>query len=317
VFEKIDGRTIRVTELPVGISFDSYKEFIEKHLVESAPTAPVNPKTGERGSIDHNKFFIKEYRSLTFPSRCDYTIVFPDDKVLTEMMSDPYSPKGILKKMKLLTRISTRNMYLFGTNGAIRKFDSPEQIIKHHHDSRIALYAVRKAHQLQELKEKISSLDKRQRFIQLVLDGVIDYRNRPKAETAAKLREHNLVDDVVSTTDEEDVDSSDAVLTPAMKSLLKISAWDLSEEEVKKFLSKIQELKDTYRRLEATSCEEIWLSELEELWIEMNAFLKESSLDLEDEELAKMLKPKKGKKAVLKGTLKGTTKAKKNSPETE
>lgn len=35
--------------------------------------------------------------------------------------------EGLLKKLKLTTSISTSNMHLFDANGAIKKYDNPEQ----------------------------------------------------------------------------------------------------------------------------------------------------------------------------------------------
>jgi DNA gyrase/topoisomerase IV subunit B len=289
IYERVDDTTVRVTEVPVGQSFDGYKAFLEKHLMENAPTSTT--KTGKRKAMDKNKYFIKEYESQSFPSRCDYSITFPDKATLDEMLVAPSSSKGILKKLRLRSTIHTRNMHLFTENGAIRRFTSPEDIIQHHSKVRLDLYAKRKAYQLEAMAEKIAALDRKSRFMRLVLGGTIDTRNRPKREIAEVLREHSLVDE-----NEMDIDGGEDVLTPSMKVLLRISLLDMTEEEVAKFLQKIEEVKRERDELEATSPEALWLGELKTLRGEMERFLEEAALEDELEEI----KPVKKKTRAVK-----------------
>mgnify|MGYP001092062392 CR=1 FL=1 len=287
-YERIDDVTFRITELPVGQSFMGYKAFIESHHVD-------NPAAKDKKNID---LFIKDYRSETYTSKCNYTITFVSKAKLDAAFADIRGPKGLLKKMKLASRLSTRNMYLFGADGAIKKFHTPEDIIRDHYNIRLPLYEKRKEHQLESLVEDIRVLDRRQRFIQLVLDGKLETRGRPKAEIAGKMREFGLVEDAKDgePSSEDGEDKDNAVFTPVMKSLLRITQLDLTREEVEKSLAKIESLKSQYDELKATPVKDIWRRELVELRIHMHAFLKNSSLDAEDAELEEMLKQREKKK---------------------
>lgn len=288
IYERINDTTVRVTEVPVGQSFDGYKEFLEKHLMENAPTSTT--KTGKRKAMDKKFYFIKEYSSQTFPSRCNYTISFADKATVDGLLEAPESSKGILKKLRLRSTIHTRNMHLFTENGAIRRFTSPEDIIQHHAQVRLKLYAKRKAYQLETLAEKIAALDRKSRFMKLVLDGTIETKNRPKREIAEALREHNLVD-------QNEMEIEGDVLTPSMKALLRISLLDMTEEEVAKFLRKIEELKEEWASLEATSPTALWITELKSLRNEMEKFLEAAALDDEISPTKAEKQPKK-KRAV-------------------
>lgn len=280
IYERVDDTTVRVTEVPVGQSFDSYKEFLEAHLMENAPTSTT--KTGKRKAMDKNKYFIKEYESQTFPTRCDYSITFADKATLDGLLENDAGANGLLKRLKLRSTIHTRNMHLFTEKGAISRLESPEEIINHHSRVRLELYGKRKDHQLREMAEKIAALDRKSRFIQLVLDGTIETKNRPKREIAAMLVKHKLVDDV--ETAEEDG------LSPQMKTLLRISLLEMTEEEVAKFLTKIEQLKEERATLEATTPEQLWTTELKTLRTEMERFLEEAALE---DELEVEKKPKK------------------------
>jgi DNA topoisomerase-2 len=261
IFERTGDTTVSVTELPVGQAFDAYKEFLESHLVENA----------EGKNTDKSKYFIKDYESETFPTKCNFTITFADKLALDETFENPSGPKGILKKLKLTSTLSSRNMYLFNEQGAIVKYETPEDIIKQYYPVRLDLYSQRIAYQLQELKNKIGLLDRKRRFIELVIAGVIETRKRTKQDVAAQIRQHNLVDP------DEPVDDDDTSLTPNMKALLKISLYDMTEEEVAKFIGKIKQLEEEYKHLEAMTPESVWLQELEELRVRMEPFLKETS----------------------------------------
>lgn len=296
-YERVDDVTVRVTEIPVGQSFMGYKTFIENHHVD-------NPAVKEKKNID---LFIKDYVSETYTSKCDYHITFVSKAKLDACFSD--DSKGILKKMKLSSRLSTRNMYLFGADGAIKKFETPEDIIRDHYAIRMPLYEARKQHQLESLQNKIRVLDRRQRFIQLVLDEKLIIRKRPKAEIAAKMRDFGLVEDSELDADESAGDSAedDAIFTPVMKSLLRITQLDLTKEEVEKALAKIDSLRAEHDELNGTPVKVIWRRELVELRKEMVAFLKNSSLDAEDAELEAMIKARDGKnkkKKIVKTTKK-------------
>jgi DNA topoisomerase II len=286
VFERTSDTTITVNELPVGQAFDAYKEFLESHLLENADA---------KG--DKSKYFIKDYESATFPTKCNFVITFVDKETLDGMMETPAGMKGILKKLKLTSTLSSRNMYLFNEQGAIIKYDTAEGIIQQYYPVRLSLYEARKKNQLQNLKDKIGALDRKRRFIELVLDGTIKTGNRRKQEIAAAIRQHNLVDpsELVDAATEE---GEDATLTPSIRALLKISLYDMTQEEVAKFIGKIQQLQSDYEKLEAMTPEAIWLQELEELRVQMTRFLNETSLEADDIELESLMKPKKTTKKI-------------------
>jgi DNA topoisomerase-2 len=264
-YNRIDDTTLDVTEVPVGQSFDGYKAFLEDHLAANMNVG-TEKQTEAKKAAAQLKHFLADYENMSFPTSCHFRLTFSDKSVLDEMLADPKAPKGILKRLRLVCRLSTRNMYLFGVDGAIKKFESPEEIMSYHSRERLELYSTRKQYQLEELDEQIAMLTQKQRFIQLVLSGDIDVRNKSKQLIAEAIRAHNIVTDEPGGEGEDDADeASEAVLTPQMKMLLKISLFDITEEEVAKFMNKIAALRVERDTLANTPPEHIWLSELNEL----------------------------------------------------
>lgn len=325
LYERTGDTTIVVTEVPVGTSFEAYKQYLESHLVENAPATteasalatkrkktalsegeevpqkltkktkkvdedeksdPIKAK--KKKTYDKSKYFIKEYESASFPTKCRFEITFTDKETLDQMIAEPQtSPKGLFKKLKLTSSLQTSNMYLFTPQG-IQKFNSVAEIIRYYHAIRLNLYAQRKEQQLQEMQQHIAVLDRKRRFIQCILDETIIIRNRSKSEVASILKLHNLYDpaeiDTVTVADVED-DGVDNGLTPSMKELLRLNFLNITKEEVAKFLSQIAAVEQEYETLKSTPPEQLWLSELEELRGQMVTFLKKSSLETEEDDL--------------------------------
>jgi DNA topoisomerase-2 len=306
-YQRLDDFTLDVTEVPVGQSFDGYKAFLEDHLIGNAnasgTTGTTSKATEKQLSAAKAKHFLSDYENMSFPTECHFRLTFNDKAVLDEMLADPKSPKGVLKRLRLTCRLSTRNMYLFGVDGAIKKFESPEEIMTYHMRERLALYAVRKQAQLDELNDQIAMLTRKQRFIQLVLSGDIEVRNKSKQSVADAIRAHNLVDDdaghagdnVEDAEDAEDAENAEngnKKLTPQMRMLLKISLFDITQEEVAKFINKIETIRATFNTLSNTSVEQIWLNELNELRSAVVAHFEASSSVNETIPKAKAVKAK-------------------------
>ena len=284
LWERTGDKTIRITELPIGQAFDSYKEFLESHLLENAPTTTL--KSGKRKAIDKGRYFLKDYESNTFPSRCDFTVTFPDKASLDTLM---VNEQTLEKKLKLRKKLNLNNMNLFLADGSTRRFQSVQDIIHYHHDIRIEFYEKRRRYQLDQLDRKIEELDRKQRFMTMVLKGELETRNRPKAEIAQALREADLVD----PEDEVDEEDGEAVLTKSMKALLKISLYDMTEEEVQKFLQKISELKKEFEWLSKSTPQSLWKGELLELRRELELFLKDAEEEDDDIDDEPKKKPRK------------------------
>ncbi len=316
-YERIGDTVIRITEIPVGRSYDSYKEFLEAHLIENAPTTTAQPKKKQTLddtsttdtpkpkkrkapttdtpnpkkkvlTIDSNKYFVKDYDSSTFPTQCQFDITFANKTVVDELMTNP---EQLYKKLRLTSTLSTNNMHLFNIKGTITKYESPEQIITEYSEIRLDLYGKRKDQLLQEMKDKIATLELKHQFIRLVLDGTIDVRGKSKQYVADQIRSHSLCTDITG-------DSTG--LTPQMKSLLDMKLYDITEEEVNKFLEKMRQLETEYQQLVATTPKDMWLLELQYLRIEMLKFMNNNSANADD---AKLIARKKGtqvKKVVAK-----------------
>lgn len=70
---------------------------------------------------------------------------------------------------KLSNKISLRNLVGFNSRGAIRKYDSIQQIISEFFEIRLLFYRKRKEYLLSRLERDVQVLDMKVRFVQEVI----------------------------------------------------------------------------------------------------------------------------------------------------
>lgn len=166
--------------------------------------------------------------------------------------------------MKLSTTISTTNIHLFDKDCRLRKYLSVEEIIEDFYTVRLEAYSRRKTSLIIELNKKLTKLSNRARYIQLNLSGVIDLRGKSNSvinELLMKMEFHTLNDD-------GDYDY-----------LVKMPMNSVSHENVEKLM---REKADTTAELEtlfATTLEEMWQSELDELKTQYISYVAKRQLD--------------------------------------
>lgn len=131
--KRVDERTIRVTELPIGMWTDKFKDqcysLIEKgkmsRLVNDSTTTEIN-------------FSLKD----------------------VEDVSD----------IKLTSSLHTTNMVLFNRENVITKYLTIDSILEEYFEVRLHAYQLRKNHMLTELKDKIRLSKNKLKFILKVVD---------------------------------------------------------------------------------------------------------------------------------------------------
>lgn len=83
--------------------------------------------------------------------------------------------------------VHTTNMHLWTVDGRLVRFDTADDIARHHAVARLACYERRKVHQLGELDEQILKLSDKIRFLLRVADNPDFIRRRPKDDVVADL----------------------------------------------------------------------------------------------------------------------------------
>jgi len=295
---RLDGNKIEITELPIRVWTQTYKE----NVLEPYVNGPDKEKEKDKKDKDTEKFVqsIQDYKEY----HTDETVRF------VVSMTDPQMNKiqntGFFKHFKLQSSLSTGSMVLFDYNGVLRKYDSPVAILKEFFEVRKDFYYRRKQYLEGRFEAETGKLSNQARFIMENIEE--DFK-------LVKLKEPQLIKELIAraydpdpekewmkrnqakyTAEEIDDDSGDVDNGRDFNYLLNMNIRQLLPDHAEKLLKKRDDKQKELNQLRATRPETFWLRDLD-------AFLEE--LDKYDQ--SKQEQIEKGH-AQLKGKFKGKKK---------
>lgn len=226
---KINENTIEITELPIRMWTQSYKEFLEEALVGS----------------EKNPAWIKDYKEYHTDATVYFVVTMTDDQMAKA------EAEGLEKKFKIHSTISTSNMVCFDAQGRIKKYDSVETILQDFYSLRLKHYQLRKEHLLDQLTLDWTRLENKVRFVTEIIDGKLVVQNKKKSNLVGELKDRGYVpahkstggfgyasvpaDSAVATVKDSAPDDDDDDATQSAHGydyLLSMPIWNLTFEKV-------------------------------------------------------------------------------------
>jgi DNA topoisomerase-2 len=229
VYNILSATEIEITELPVFLWTENFKQHLEKLLEAKNPV-------------------IKDYTDLCTDTEIHFKIKFVDDITSMHHVMIEYGCNKIEKLLKLYTTVNTSNMYLFNDSKCLVKFNTIYSIIKDHFKIRFEGYIARKQYYLGLLQDEIMRLRNKVNFINGNLDDTIDLRRKSK----------DAIDDVLTVGGFDRIDNN-------YNYLIKMSMDSVTQEKVDELTAKYEEKLAELDALEKKQPREIWLDELAEL----------------------------------------------------
>ena len=238
-YQVIDETSVRVTELPIGIWTDDYKQFLEDEIVKKK---------------------IISYTTNNTDENIEFTIVFDED-ILQKLLKN----KVLYKNLKLTSRISTNNMYLYDPNGIIKKYYSPQDILNEFYQVRLDMYTKRKNYLLNKLNNEVDILQYKMKFIQYVLDGKIIVFKQKKTVILDKLIELKfpklaISNKIADNEDEENTENNDK----SYEYITSMALFSLTEEKIMELQEKLDNKLKELEKIQSISEKDQWKLELNE-----------------------------------------------------
>jgi DNA topoisomerase II len=169
VIEYVDENTVEVTELPVGMWKEDFKEYLDKLLDEGLiKNVTVNDDDEKKNAND-----------------VCYQIEFEDTIEKGEV-------NQLISFFKLEKNINGSNMVAFDENKEIQKYNSVEDILWTFYKYRLGFYIKRHDFLKKTLEEQINKISEKLRFVLLVIDDQIVVFKKTKAQIAAELTRHKF-----------------------------------------------------------------------------------------------------------------------------
>lgn len=247
LYDKIKNDEIVVSELPIGMSTQKFKELIDKLQ---------NDRDEEGKKIIP---IIKEYSDNSTESTIHFTIVFSTGKLKElEETSVENDCNGVEKVLKLFTTETTSNMNLFNSEDKLVKYNTISDIIENYYLTRYIHYQSRKEYLINKLEQELKILRNKSRYIQEILNDTIDLRRKSEEQ----------VNDMLSSCKYETIGDSYNYLTD-----MKMSS--VCNENVINLNSKYADKEAELEKLMNTTIENMWLSELQILEVEYARHIRE------------------------------------------
>jgi DNA topoisomerase-2 len=235
-FERINSTQIRVTELPVGFWTEDFKVLLEKIL-------------------DEKNTPLKGYDSNYTHTHVDFTLHFNSGSAVDALMKT--AANGFTEfenKFKLVKTkgLGTNNMYLFNSDGQIKKYDTVGDIIDEYYVTRLKYYGLRKEKVLQELENDIAVKENRIRFIQETIAKVIDVSSLTKKELEDTLEKREYMKVEKNGT------------SGGYNYLIEIPIYKQTKDEVDKLNGEIETCRNKHEEITKKTKESMWMDDLNE-----------------------------------------------------
>ncbi|KAM6042576.1 DNA topoisomerase 2-alpha [Theristicus caerulescens] len=286
----LDSTTIEITELPVRTWTQTYKEQVLEPMLNGTEKMPP---------------LITDYKEYHTDTTVKFIVKMTEEKLAEA------EAVGLHKVFKLQTSLTCNSMVLFDHVGFLKKYDSPQDILKEFFELRLRYYNLRKEWLIGMLGAESAKLSNQARFILEKIDGKIVIENKPKKELIQLLVQRGYESDPVKAwkesqnkeeeeSEEEGEKESAAAAGPDFNYLLNMPLWYLTKEK-KDELCKERDKKE--KELEDLKCKSPC-----DLWKEDLAVFVEELDAVEAKQIQDEMAGLAGKPLKVKG---GKTKAKK------
>lgn len=155
-----DGRKVHVTELPINMSMDKFKEHVESLIEKKKVKDMINHSTTTK--VD---FQVIEHRDQQFCT---------------------------LDTLNLTSSLHISNMVLFDCDNNIKKFKTVHELLVYFGEKRLEYYEKRREKCLKTLRQDLLIASSKYRFIKSVMDGQIVLNNREDDEVEKILEEEKF-----------------------------------------------------------------------------------------------------------------------------
>ncbi|XP_020282371.1 DNA topoisomerase 2 isoform X2 [Pseudomyrmex gracilis] len=256
---------IEITELPIGMWTQTYKETVLEPMLHGTDKTPA---------------VITDYKEYNTDTSVHFIVIMNRDK-LVELERD-----GLHKAFKLQTTTTITSMCAFDENLCLNKYDSVVQIMKGFYKVRLEMYHKRKDYLEGILQAEAAKLSNQARFILEKCDGTLVIENKKKKDMIAELVRRNYESDPVTAwklsqnreqaleeaadVDEENTPTATAMEKENFDYLLGMTMWSLTKEKKDDLLRQRDEKMAELKRLQVRTPVSLWKEDLENLLSELN-----------------------------------------------
>lgn len=281
----ISHNKVEITELPVGVWTQNYKENVLEAMLNDSEKSPA---------------VINDYKEYNTDTTIKFVVTMtPEKRQIAEN-------EGVHKFFKLHSSIGLTSMCAFDKDCVLKKYETTLQILSEFYAVRLDFYSKRKSYLEGMLGAEAAKLTNQARFIVEKCDGDLRIENRKKSEMVKELirrgynsdpvkawkliqdRESVLLDEAQAlaegTEDDEATPSTSAASSSKEDDvdydyLLGMSFWHLTLEKKNELLRKKDEKCTELEILKKKSPSDLWNEDLDELLQKLDEVEEKERLD--------------------------------------
>ena len=274
VYEIVNNNTLKVLELPIGVSTEEYKDFLDRVV------------SGNEPKID----YVENYENSSTDTKvCFVVLCKPNSlkKLILAEEPDEFGCNKIYKEFKLVKNMSLNNLVLYNTDFILTRYNSPLEIIKEFFKYRLVYYSKRKDSLLTKYTSKKDILENRIRFIQEQIEDILILYKKKKDNVIKELENSNYL----KITNKEGG-------TPDYEYLLSMRMDSVTEEKLNKLKEELDEISNKITTLESKTNKDLWNEDIGEFSDKFDIYQSklEKIEDLSKLKISSTLKTKANKK---------------------
>ena len=238
VYEIVNNNTLKILELPIGVSTEEYKEFLDKIV------------SGNDGRID----YIENYENYSTDTKvCFIVLCKPNSlkKLILAEEPDAFGCNRIHKEFKLMKPMSLNNLVLYNTDFKLTRYNSPLEIIKEFYIYRLVYYSKRKESLLKKYNHKKDILENKIRFLQEQIDDILVLYKKKKDLVIKELEDS----DYLKIANKEGS-------VPDYEYLLSMRMDSVTEEKLNKLKEELDEITNKIDTLDGKTNKDLWCEDL-------------------------------------------------------
>ncbi|KAG2425010.1 hypothetical protein HXX76_014168 [Chlamydomonas incerta] len=229
--------TVAITELPLGTWTDDYKAFLEDYMSKH-PDVLKGYKSNKNSHV-----------AVNFTLQLAPGALAPGARLA--------DPAVFEKEFKLVARnVTTTNMHLIGSDGAICKYPDAVAIVREFVRVRLDLYVRRRQHEITRLQSEVDVLLNKVRFVESVVEGGLVLMRRKRADLEAELQALGFAEQGGS-----------------YMYLLGMNALSFTHERIEQLQQQLCALTAELAAYSARTPQDIWLAELAEFEAAYGTFI--------------------------------------------
>jgi DNA gyrase/topoisomerase IV subunit B len=252
ILEKGTRGSYVITELPIGVWTNKYKDFLEDYAEEKV---------------------IKDIKNYSTVKKVNFVVQPNSDELLSAEM------------LKLHSYVYTSNMVMFNEKEQLRKYTDTDHIIDNFCKVRYELYCKRKNHQISDVEAEIRLMSNKERFIREVMSKSLNIMNVPESEIICELgrRKYDKISKLITEEGENEE------TTGGYEYLLRLQVRTFTTEKINKLNDDIKAKNQELKILRETSEKSMWIRDLVEFTEKYQEFLNTME---KEEKVKSVSKPK-------------------------